>query len=282
MNNINNPVKIALHNRKLTIGTWIQTGSPVVAEILGNVGFDWIAADMEHTDLDESAFSQLIRALPPECMPFARVRYNDTIAIRRVLDCGAKGIIVPLVNSREEAMKAVQAAKYPPIGERGFAFCRANEWGVKFDEYAASANMNTAVIVMIESREAVNNIESILEVEGVDGAFIGPYDMSGSYGIVGQTNSPVIYEACNKVSKACETYKKSAGIHIVIPKKEEIEKVLSNGFTFIALGMDTVFLDTNARSTLEVVRKTTPGNTSMAALKEVENIISGKGAKVER
>ena len=251
---INNPVKIAFQNRNLTIGTWLQTGNPVAAEILGNIGFDWIAADMEHTDLNEATFTNFVRALPAGCMPFARVEANDTISIRKVLDCGARGVIVPLVNSREEAVKAVRAAKYPPVGERGFAFCKANCWGVRFDEYAVSANMDTVVIVMVESREAVENIDAILDVDGVDGVFIGPYDLSGSYGIVGQTGDPVIRKACQKVAEACIQRQKAAGIHIVIPNKAEIERTLANGFTFIALGMDTIFLDRDARSAVEMIR----------------------------
>ena len=187
-------------------------------------------------------------------IPFARVRENDTLAIRQVLDAGAQGIIVPLVNTADEAKRAVAAAKYPPQGLRGFCFSRMNDYGTKFDEYAANANENIAVVVMIESKQAVENIDEILAVEGVDGVFIGPYDMSGSYGLVGQTDHPVIRDACRKVVKACEKHGKSAGLHLVNPTPEAISKTIADGFTFIALGVDMVFLNQAARTALNTAR----------------------------
>ena len=222
-----NKARKALLTRQTTIGSWIQTGSEAVAEVLANAGFDWIAADIEHTDIDISGFQSIARGMYGRgAVPMARVRENDTLAIRQVLDAGAQGVIVPLINSAEEAKKAVQAAKYPPAGVRGFAFCRANNWGVDFDSYAKTANNDVAVVVMIESKEAVENIDKILEVQGVDGVFIGPYDMSGSYGITGQTSHATIKKACEKVSKACEKHGKSAGIHIVLPEEDSVKKLL--------------------------------------------------------
>ena len=240
----NNPIKKALLERKLTIGTWIQLGHPGIAEIFANAGYEWIAADCEHTDIDIQVFSALARGMFGRgAAPMARVRENDTLAIRQVLDAGAAGVIVPLVNTAEEAAKAVAAAKYPPDGVRGFAYCRANNWGTDFDCYAESANRDVAVVVMIESKQAVENIDAILAVNGVDGVFIGPYDMSGSYGITGKTSHPVIQDACKKVAEACRRFGKSAGMHIVKPDEDTVDRALRDGFTFIALGMDTVYLD---------------------------------------
>ncbi len=250
---IKNPVKRALLKREVTLGTWIQTGSTAVAEVFANAGFDWIAADIEHTDIELQTYSAIARGMYGRGMygrgvvPIARVRENDTLAIRQVLDTGAQGVIVPLVNSAKDAKKAVKAAKYPPEGVRGFAFCRANDWGVNFESYVKTANDNVAVVVMIESREAVENIDEILQVEGVDGVFIGPYDMSGSYGIVGQTSHKIIREACIKVSAACERHGKSAGIHVVLPVDDAVKNAVEEGFTFIALGIDVVFLDQSAK-----------------------------------
>lgn len=237
--------------RELTKGTWIQIGHPAIAEILANAGFEWIAVDCEHTDIDVKGFSEIARGMYARgAVPMVRVRENDTLAIRQVLDLGAQGIIVPLVNSAEEAKKAVQAAKYPPQGVRGFCFSRMNNWGVDFDDYAKQANEDMAVVVMIESKQAVENIDLILEVEGVDGVFIGPYDMSGSYGVIGQTAHPIVLKACNTVVKACEKHKKSAGLHIVKPTKENIKIAVEDGFTFLALGIDAVFLNQTAREVL--------------------------------
>ena len=251
-----NKVKKALLNREITIGTWIQINHPVIAEILGNCGYDWVAADCEHTDIDIEGFTQIARGLYGRgSEPFARVRENDVLAIRQVLDAGARGVIVPLVGSAEEARRAVAAAKFPPEGIRGFSFCRGNNYGVDFDEYACQANQEIAVVVMIESKEAVDSIDEILDVDGVDGVFIGPYDLSGSHGIPGRTCDLLVQQGCQKVLKACQRVKKSAGLHIVIPTPEDIERALNDGFTFIAVGADIIYLNQASRSTLDTVIK---------------------------
>jgi len=248
-----NPVKKALLERKLTFGSWIQIGHPAVAEVLSRSGFEWLAVDMEHTDIDIKSFCDTIRGMQGRgVIPLARVRENDFLAIRQVLDAGAQGVIVPLVNSAEEAENAVKAVKYPPIGKRGFAFCRANEWGIDFDEYARRANQDVAVIVMIESRLAVENINEILAVEGVDGVLIGPYDMSGSYGLTGQVSHPDIMKACRTVSAACKKHGKAAGIHIVKPDGKNIKEAIADGFIFIALGMDTIFLGQTSSELIKI------------------------------
>lgn len=236
-------LKQALKERKLTVGSWIQTGSPVAAEILAATGYDWLAVDCEHSEIGLEMMASVFRAISAfDVAALVRVRENDTLAIRQALDMGANGVIVPLVNNAEQARKAVAAAKYPPEGVRGFGYCRMNEWGRRFDDYAANANQNIAVIVMIESKEAVDNIDEILSVPGVDGVFIGPYDMSSTYGLTGQTEHPVILEACRRVGEACAAHKVSAGWHIVLPTKEKYQTARNFGFTFLALGADIVFL----------------------------------------
>ena len=255
---IRNPVRLALLKRRVTLGTWIQVGHPAVAEILANTGFDWIAADMEHTDVDNAGFAALARAMHGRRVtPLARVRENDTLAIRQVLDLGAQGVIVPLVHNAEDAERAVRAAKYPPRGVRGFCFSRMNNWGADFDTYAATANDDIAVVVMIESCQGVENIDAILAVEGVDGVFIGPYDLSGSCGVPGQTAHEQVRAGCRHVLEACRTAGKAAGMHVVIPSKPSIEQALADGFTFLALGVDTVFLGAGARDALACARRST-------------------------
>ncbi|MBT3378338.1 MAG: 2,4-dihydroxyhept-2-ene-1,7-dioic acid aldolase [Lentisphaerae bacterium] len=244
-----------VRNGEVTIGTWIQAGHPTIAEVLAEAGFDWIAADCEHTDIDMTQFAGLARAMYGRGpAPLVRVRENDTLAIRQVLDMGAEGVIVPLVNSPAEAEAAVRAAKYPPQGVRGFAFSRMNDWGETFEDYLAQANSTVLVIVMIESREGVENIDDILAVPGVDGVFIGPYDMSGSYGIPGQTQDPIIKAACAQVAVACKQAGKAAGIHVVLPSAAAIQEAVADGFTFIAVGVDTVFLAEAAKSALTCAR----------------------------
>jgi len=250
------PLRQRLLDLEVTIGTWIQAGHPTVAEVLADVGFDWIAADCEHTDIGVSEFTELARAMYGRGpAPLVRVRENDTLAIRQVLDMGAQGVIVPLVNDAEEAERAARAAKYPPKGIRGYAFSRMNEWGLSFSDYARDANDEVIVIVMIESQKGVENIDSILAVDGVDGVFIGPYDMSGSYGMPGQTGDPVVQQACRKVLEACRNAGKPAGIHVVLPTRDAIRTAIRDGFTFIAVGVDTVFLQDAAQAALGIARE---------------------------
>ncbi|HOV64917.1 MAG TPA: aldolase/citrate lyase family protein [Spirochaetia bacterium] len=259
--NTRNLVKKKLYEGKVSLGSWIQIGHPVIAEILGSVGFDWIAADMEHTDIGIREFTELARGLAGKGpIPFARVRENDTLAIRQVLDAGAWGVIVPLVSSAEDAKRAVQAAKFPPEGIRGTAFFRANQYGRMFDEYVQRANEDILVIVMIETSKAVEEIDAIVAVDGVDGVFIGPYDLSLSYGIPGQLSDRRMVEAKKKILNACAGARKAAGLHQVDCTAESITDAVDSGFTFIALGMDTVFIDSSARSAIAIAQRKTDAN----------------------
>lgn len=252
---IDSRLKERLKSGNVSVGSWCQVGHPANAEILARAGFEWLVADCEHGEFENSEIGNFCRAaLHKNCIPLVRVKENATLEIRRALDLGAMGVIVPLVNNADDAKKAVAAAKYPPVGVRGFAFQRANDWGVDFDEYARLANDEIVVIVMIESREAVENIDSILAVDGVDGVLIGPYDMSGSFGIIGQTGAKVILEACAKVSEACKRAGKTAGLHIVLPTAEIVENAVNDGFTFLALGVDTVFLANGAAKAMEMIK----------------------------
>lgn len=245
----------ALLERKTLLGSWIQSSDPGMAEILADAGFTWLGIDMEHSGLDIPQLMQTLRGIHGRgAVPLARVRENDTLAIRQTLDVGVAGVIVPLIHSAADAKRAVAAAKYPPIGVRGFCYSRMNAWGRDFDSYAASANDKTSVIVMIESRAAVEDIDSILSVEGVDAVFIGPYDMSGSYGVPGQIHHPLVEDACLKVLEACRKHGKAAGLHVVKAGEQEIAGTVSAGYSFIALGADIVFLRKAALEALESAR----------------------------
>lgn len=239
----------ALLESRVTIGTWLQINNPTAAEVLANAGYEWIAIDIEHTDIDITSLTALLRGMYGRgAAPVARVAANETLEIRRALDAGAAGVLVPFVNTAEEARHAVAAAKYPPSGVRGFSFCRANNWGVDFENDAHTANDETAVIVMIESRQGVENVHEIAAVEGVDAIFIGPYDLSGSYGIPGQTQAPVVQAACRRVIEVCRQAAKSVGLLMVYPTAESIEHALDSGYNLLCLGIDTVFLDQGARA----------------------------------
>jgi 2-keto-3-deoxy-L-rhamnonate aldolase RhmA len=238
-----NKVKEKLKNGQASIGGWIQIGHPAVAEIMSQAGFDWLAIDNEHGIIDLGNGMNIFNGMRgTDVLPMVRVHENNEIIIRQWCDAGARGIIVPMVNTPEQAHAAVAAAKYPPLGKRGFGYCRANNYGRFFDDHAKCHNEDVLVTVQIEHIEAIRNIDSILAVEGVDAAFIGPYDLSGSMGLTGQIYHPDVIAACNQMLAACKKHGKAAGIHVVPVDPDRIQKFVSEGFTFIAAGIDTVFL----------------------------------------
>lgn len=179
-----------------------------------------------------------------------RVAGNDPIQIKAVLDSGAAGILVPMVNSAEEARSAVQAAKYPPLGRRGACLARAQRYGPGFDQYVSRANDDGFLMVQIEHVDAVENIDEIVTVEGIDGTFIGPYDLSLSLGLPGQLQHPRVLECMQRVLEATLAAGLAPGIHLVHPGAggERIPGVLESGYRFVALGTDILLLGDSARS----------------------------------
>ena len=249
-------LKKALEERKTTIGSWIQLGTPMASEILAYAGYDWLVVDMEHSDINLATFTNIARGMYGRGpAPMVRVPQNDTLAIRSVLDQGAAGVIIPMINNAEEAAAAVRAAKYPPLGIRGYAAPRCSEYGARFAEYNSVAEDFSSVLVMIETKEAVENIDSILAVQGIDGIMIGTFDLSGSYGVTGKTEHPLLLEARKKILAACKAAGKSAGIHIVVPAPERIQGAVAEGFTFLAVGVDHMFLRDAATAALTLTKK---------------------------
>ena len=238
-----NRVKQRLAKGELCRGGWMQIGHPAVAEIMVHAGFDWIAIDEEHGMINFETGMNIFNAMrDTDTVPMVRVRENDNLVIRGWLDAGAQGIIVPMVNTAQQAEAAVQSAKYPPLGKRGFAFCRANHYGAEFDTYVQEANDDIVLIAQIEHIEAIHNIDAILEVKGIDGAFIGHYDLSGSMGLAGQTSHPDVLAAIQTMLEACQHHNKAAGMHVVPVDPDLIAKFANQGFTFIALSMDCMML----------------------------------------
>ncbi|MCL1818764.1 MAG: aldolase/citrate lyase family protein [Spirochaetaceae bacterium] len=248
MPSYHNPVKKKLQEGKPSFGSWIQIPHPAVAEMLSEIGFDWIAVDMEHSDAGAAAYSDIIRGMYGRGpVPMARVQENDTLVIRRLLDAGAWGVIVPMVNSGEEAEAAVRAVRFPPRGIRGAGFARANDYGVGFTDYL-SASEDILVMAMCETRQSVENIEEIVAVDGIDGIFMGPFDLSMSYGIPGKTNDPLVVQARQKVLAACKKAGKAPGLHHFNMTRESIQGILGEGFLFVALGVDASFLQGGAQA----------------------------------
>ena len=247
-----NKLRQALLKREVTLGTWIQIGHPACAEVLARVGFDWICVDLEHGVIDLETTANIFRAVSGfDCVPVARLPLNDPVWIHRVLDAGARGLIIPMVKTAVEAEAAVREAKYPPRGVRGFGYSRANTHGMDFESYITSANDEIAMVMQIEHKDAMANLDAILQVDGVDGVFIGPLDLSGSMGITGQLDHPQMVAALDKYRSACRAHEKSAGMHIIRPNDENVRRALDQGYTMLALGLDNVFMEQGARASLK-------------------------------
>lgn len=248
---VKNSLRKALRERKVILGAWVQVGHPAVAEILAGAGFDWVCVDLEHGAIGIETMTDLFRTMAAfDCVPVVRVPANDPVWIHRCLDAGAKGLIVPMVNTPEEAAAAVREAKYPPRGKRGYGYARANAYGARFDAYARAANEEIAVIAQVEHKDAIANLEAILDVEGVDGTFIGPYDLSGSFGVPGGLNQPTVRKALANYRAVCRRRGKAMGLHVVRPNEKSIRQAVRDGYTLIALGLDTLFLEEGARAAL--------------------------------
>lgn len=243
---------------RITLGSWLTLAHPGTAEVMAASGFDWLVLDCEHGGYDLETATSLMRALQaaqPSCQPLVRVSQNDTLEIRRALDAGAYGVIVPMINTREAAQHAVAAAHYPPRGVRGYGFTRANRYGAEFASHLAWAEREHTVIVQIEHYQAIEHIDDIVSVEGVDCAFVGPWDLSGSMGLAGQLDHPRVISALERVVACCAEHGKAAGLLITIPTPEAVSAALQRGFTFLALGVDALLLTHRCQEIVATARQ---------------------------
>ena len=242
--------------QKLSIGSWIQLGHPAVAEIMAASGFDWLAIDLEHSTISLGEAEDLIRIIDlKDVVPLVRLSSNNPEQIKRVMDAGARGVIVPMVKTPAEASFAVNAVKYPPEGERSIGLGRAQGYGASFAQYFEWQKDESMVIVQIEHIEAVNNLEEILSVPGVDGYIVGPYDLTGSLGIPGDFEAPQYLDAIDQIQRISNRLRIPGGIHIVEPDPEALHESIRAGNKFIAYGVDTRMLDTSCRTALQSVQE---------------------------
>ncbi len=243
-------------NRKLSIGSWITLNHPSIAEIMADAGFDWLCIDMEHSVTDYFEAQQLIIAIQSKGVKaYIRVGENNPRIIKRVLDAGADGIIVPSVNSKEEAEKAVRAVKYPPFGTRGVGLARAQAYGFDFENYRDNKTKDIKLIVQIEHINAINELDSIIQVEGVDGTFIGPYDLSGSMGKPGQYDDDDVKQALMNYETIANQYDKFIGFHIIQPSYELMMDKINKGYNFLAFSFDAYFLGHLVRGEMKKLKE---------------------------
>jgi len=186
------------------IGALLQMPLPEVAEIFATAGYDWLFVDLEHAPMDPRAALDILTAVDTRLPCVVRVPWNDEASIKKALDVGATGIIVPLVNTVEDARLAVGRCKYPPVGFRSVGVTRAQRFDLEFDSYMKRANDDIAVVIQVEHIDAVRNIEAILDVPGIDGVFVGPFDLSGSMGKPGKIDDPEVQSAIGAVVSACQ------------------------------------------------------------------------------
>lgn len=248
-------LKAKLRSNKPSIGSWITFGDTGIAEIMAGSGFDWLAIDMEHSAITIESAQRLIQVVELSgVVPLVRVGDNDPVLIKRVMDAGAHGVIVPMVNSAQDAMRAVEAVKYPPVGTRGVGLARAHGYGQDFDGYRRWVNKGSIVIAQIEHKEGIDALDDIIGVEGIDGTIVGPYDLSGSYGHPGDFERREVKNALKRYESVNKKARKPMGYHVVQPDVQAAKRFIRSGYTFIAVGVDMLYIGNKCRETLKGLR----------------------------
>ena len=238
---------------KPAFGTLITLDSTETIEALVLCGFDWLFIDLEHGALSLGAAQRLIAVVNRRACVLVRVPENAPVWIKRVMDLGCDGIIVPQVNSAVEAKAAVDAAKYPPAGRRSVGIGRAHDYGLNFAGYVKTANADTSVIVQIEHIDAVKHADEILAVEGVDGVQLGPFDLSGSMNLLGQVSDPRVQEQLRLARAACKAHRKPFGSFTLTIEGAQAE--VAAGASLVAIGTDVLFMAKAAQQMLEKLRR---------------------------
>lgn len=229
-----------LRNRETLLGTMVTLNTPSTAEILAELGFDWLFIDGEHGPLSTGDLLAILQTVSHKLGCVIRVPDGGETPIKKVLDIGAHGVIVPMVNSADQAAQVVRYARYAPAGSRGVGLARAHGYGLKFQEYVESANDNIAVIVQAEHYLAVENIEAIVQVEGIDAVQLGPYDLSASMGKMGQVDDPEVVAGIDHVIKTCLDANIAVGWFGVTA--EAVKPYIDRGCSLITASVDTLLL----------------------------------------
>lgn len=248
-----NKFKAAIGEGRVQLGIWSSLCSPAVAELLGQSAFDWVLFDAEHSPVEISGLLPLLQAAgngPASAV--VRPPWNDTVLIKRVLDLGAQTILLPFVQNREEAQAAVASVRYPPHGRRGVAgTTRASGYG-RVSGYHAGAADEICTLVQVETSEALENLEAIASVEGIDGVFVGPADLSASLGHLGQPRHPEVQAEIRRAAEVIRAAGKAPGI--LATSVEDSRRYLDWGYVFVACGVDVGLLVTAVDTLASEVR----------------------------
>lgn len=250
------PLKEKLSNNEVTLGSWLTIPHRAVIEILATAGFEWLTIDMEHAPISIETIAELIAHIQGNGMQaLVRVSKNEEVAIKRVLDSGADGVIIPMIKNREEAQKAINYVKYPPQGKRGVGLNRAQKYGTAFNSYKQWVNDHVTVIAQIEHIEAVENLEEILSVEGIDGIIVGPYDLSASMGHPGDYNREDVKDALKRIDEITLQMNKPLGFHVIESRYSNVLEKLEKGYSFLAFSLDFFFLGDRAREEMNHLKQ---------------------------
>ena len=236
-------LKKRLINREVLFAGWTSLGQPQIAEMLVRSGVDFLGIDIEHSTISQEQSQRIIAACHAggiPCLP--RVATHNQEAIKRLLDSGADGVIVPAVETAEQVEMLIEWVKYPPLGKRGYGVARAQGYGHDFKDYTSHWNKSSILIIQIESISAVENIDVLLEFNEVNGVMVGPYDISGSLGIPGQIDHEKVLNAGQRVAEACRKYGKACGTQDIDPTPESVKNSIDSGYTFVVLASDVFIL----------------------------------------
>lgn len=249
-------LKQKLKNKDLIIACWLSYPELSIVETFCSLPIDLIAIDLEHTPISLEQTKNIIlasqgRGVP--CLPRPVSHSNDLT--KPILDFGSDGMFYPMVNTEDELEKIINSFKYPNIGKRSFGVNRAHNYDLDFEEYVNNWNETSSLILQIESKEGVSNIESLIKNPHVDGVMIGPYDLSGSYGYPGKIDMPEVSEACDKVLMLCNKYNKTCGIQIKDTSSININKQIKKGYNLIILSSDLFILSEWVKSQKYILDK---------------------------
>ena len=248
-------LKKKLKNRELSIGSWLTIPHQSVIEIMGSAGFEWLTIDMEHAAISIETAMNLIGHIQGNGMQaLVRVSKNEEVIIKRVLDAGADGVIVPMIRNKDEAIEAVNYVKYPPQGKRGVGLNRAQKYGTSFESYKKWVKNEVVIIAQIEHIDAVNNLEEIFSVPGIDGIIVGPYDLSASMGFPGEYDREDVKEALSRIDKITKRLKKPLGFHIIDSDHSKTLEKINKGYSFVAFSLDFFFLGDKARNEMLLLK----------------------------
>ena len=242
------------NKNKINIGSWIMSYNPASAKLMSSLGFNWLCIDLEHSTITFDQMEILISIIESNgSVPFVRVGANDKLYIKKALDAGAKGIIVPMINTVKEAKEAIEATYYHPKGKRGVGFARAHNYGYNFNKYVNKESNKIQLYLQIESIDGIKNLEKILDLKNISGTILGPYDLSSSLGVIGNLESSLVKNAIKKYEKISLKKRVSMGIHITDPNPSKVKSYYKKKYKLIASGTDMIFLGNSCNQLLKKI-----------------------------